>query len=169
MHITLFPPEKIVINGHTLCFGAPRAEIEHALGKGTRIGDRCYYFDAELAIDYDTDETLQYIECLGGIDGILRPEFDGISIFDTQAEELTALLRHKTGTDFLETERGHLVRFPALGIGLYRERTPEEIAEMEQELRRFGISTEQSDDFREEKRKADHFATIGLGGKDYYT
>lgn len=71
MELQILPLEGISINSSVLAFGMTRAETEMMLGAGEAIGPRCYYENGELAIDFDTDNRVEFIEFLGGIDGQL--------------------------------------------------------------------------------------------------
>lgn len=166
MKIELYPLEKVVLDGATLALGMTRAAVEAALGKGERIGARHYYFNSELALDY-RDDRLELIEFLGGIDGALRPTLDGLSVFETDADALAALLRERSGGAVIDAERGYSYQFPPLGIGVYREAIPEEVAAMLEEAARDGAPMS-PEDIACERRRAEHWATLALAGADYY-
>lgn len=166
MKIELYPLEKVVLDGTSLALGMTRIAAEAALGKGECVGARCYYFNSELALDY-RDDRLMLIEFLGGIDGALRPTLDGLSVFDADADTLTALLRERSGGAFIDAERGYSYQFPSLGIGLYREAIPEEVAAMLEEAARDGAPLS-PEDIAYERRRAEHWATFALAGADYY-
>lgn len=166
MKIELYPLEKVVLDGATLALGMTRAAVEAALGKGERVGARHYYFNSELALDY-RDDRLELIEFLGGIDGALRPTLDGLSVFEADADALAALLRERSGGAVIDAERGYSYQFPPLGIGVYREAIPEEVAAMLEEAARDGAPMS-PEDIACERRRAEHWATLALAGADYY-
>ena len=83
MNIVLYPLEKIMIDGVSVCFGMKRAEVEAALGKGELTGQREYYFNSEMAIDYENDQ-VKFIEFLCGVDGALQPEIYGGLSFENK-------------------------------------------------------------------------------------
>lgn len=167
MHIELFPLEKVVIDGTPIALGMARAAVEATLGMGERVGARYYYFGSEMALDY-RDDRLDFIEFLSGIDGALRPTLYGLSVFDANADELAALLRERSGGAIIDAERGYAYQFPPLGIGLYREAVPEEVAAMIEEAARDGAPMSPAD-IALEQRRATHWATVGLGAADYYS
>lgn len=166
MKIELYPLEKVVLDGTSLALGMTRIAAEAALGKGECVGARHYYFNSELALDY-RDDRLTLTEFLGGIDGVLRPTLDGLSVFDADADTLTALLRERSGGAVIDAERGYSYQFPPLGIGLYREAIPEEVAAMLEEAARDGAPLS-PEDIAYERRRAEHWATFALAGADYY-
>ena len=71
-----------------------QSEVEAAIGKGQLVGNRYYYFDSEMAIDYNDNNTVEFIEFLGGIDGSLQPHIYGVSAFGLPADDLVELLRY---------------------------------------------------------------------------
>lgn len=168
MDLKILPLEGISINGSVLAFGMTRAETEMMLGAGEAIGPRCYYENGELAIDFDADERVEFIEFLGGIDGQLQPTLDGISVFSASADEVEVLLRRKNRDGGEASEQGYAVRFHAVSVGVYREITPDDVREMIEEMQASGIPTAQNEDLAADQRRAEHWATIGLGKTGYY-
>ena len=168
MNIELHPLEKILLDSAAISFGMVRADVERILGKGQVVGGRCYHCDGELAIDYDKDDRVEFVEFLGGADGRLRPILYGISVFETDAQELIDRLREKHGGEVRDPERGHTILLPRLSVGLYRERTLADVQEMIEEMEAEGIPCEGSEDIAEETRRAARWDTIGLGAFGYY-
>ena len=166
MKAEIYPLEKVIVNGITLCLGMTRSEVEALLGAGQEIGNRCYYFNGEAAIDYKEGK-VEFIEFLGGIDGVYQPMLYGVSVFDTQAEKLVEILKEKNNGKLCDMENGHFYRFSDIGIGLYREATPKEISEMIEEAAAFG-NPMSSDEIEYESKRANRFATIGIGVAGYY-
>ena len=72
MHIEIYPLYKVVINDVEIRLGMEKAAVERAIGKGQLIGTRCYYLNSEMAIDYRANK-VDFIEFLGGADGMLKP------------------------------------------------------------------------------------------------
>jgi len=167
MHIEIFPLDKVVIDGISVCFGMEQTAVEKAIGKGEAVGDRYYYFDSEMAIDYDQDKKVEFVEFLGGADGILRPVIYGVSVFDTDADELAALLSQKN-TGEVQEEQGYSFAFEGISVGIYRETTPADVLEMIEEMKADGIQVEGNEDVAEEMRRAGHWAAIGAGMAGYY-
>ena len=66
-----------------------------------------------------------------------------------------------------DNENGYSYGFLNISVGIFRERTPEDVREMIEEAEEEGEELEQ-EDLEYEKRKAEHWATIGIGVKGYY-
>ena len=139
MKIELYPLEKIVIDGTPVFLGMKRFDVEKAIGKGQNFGDRYYYYDDETAIDYNENNTIEFIEFLGGIEGSLRPVIYGISAFDTLADDLITCLKQKNNGEVDDSEQGYSYSFLNISVGVYRE-----------------------------MKNAKHWETIGIGVSGYY-
>ena len=158
-------------DGASIRFGQGLAEVSALLGEpeNTR-GPRRYYCGGELALDFDGEDRLEFIEFLGGPEGALRPGLYGQDVFDTDADELYARLAERNGPDVDEDEAPYGYALRRLSIGLYREVAPEDINAMLREMcnvdltRLGGIGM----DMEAERRKAYRWATVGIGKKDYY-
>ncbi|MBQ8418936.1 MAG: hypothetical protein IJY37_01095 [Clostridia bacterium] len=169
MKAVIYPLEKVVLGDISITFGMKKSEAERLLGKATAVGERRYYLGAELAVSYDAQESVEFIEFLGGKEGSLRPMLYGVSVFEENAEDLLALLTEKNDGDVIDRENGYSYQFSHIGIGLYREMTPQDVEEMIAEMKAHGILTEQNPDLEADKEKALHFATVGAGVCGYYT
>ena len=167
MKTEIYPLEKVVINGSAVCFGMARSEVEFLIGAGQKIGTRYYYFNGEVAIDYNENK-VEFIEFLGGSDGTYQPMIYGVSVFGTTAEELIEILKTKNNGKICDIEDGHCYLFSNIGIGLYREATPKEISEMVEEAAAFG-NPMSSDEIEYESKRANRFATVGVGVAGYYS
>ena len=167
MKIEIHPLEKVVIDGVSIHLGMEQAVVEAALGKGQRVRERHYYYDSEMAIDY-RDGQVEFIEFLGGIDGLLRPSIYGVSAFETLADDLAALLQQKNGGKVEDSERGYSMTFHRISVGVYRETTPSDVMEMIEEMKADGIPIDDNEDVKGEQRKAAHWASIGVGAAGYY-
>ena len=167
MKTEIYPLEKVVINGSAVCFGMARSEVEFLIGPGQKIGNRYYYFNGEAAMDYNENK-VEFIEFLGGVDGVCKPMIYGVSVFDTTAEELIEILKIKNNGKICDKEDGHCYLFSNIGIGLYREATPKELSEMIEEAAAFG-NPMSSDEIEYESKRANHFATVGIGIAGYYS
>jgi len=166
MHIEIFPMDRIVIDGTAIRFGMEQSAVEAAIGSGQRIGARQYYFNCEMAIDY-RDGKVDFIEFSAGLDGALRPVIYGASAFDTEADALLEILMQKNDGPIGDTERGHSYQLHNISIGLYREAIPEDIREMVKEAADFGNPMSDGE-IRDEMRKAEHWASLGVGAPGYY-
>ena len=168
MNIEIYPLEKIIIDGVSIYLGMEQSAVESAIGKGQLVGKRYYYYNTEMAIDYSENKTVEFIEFLGGIDGSVHPVIYGVSAFDALADELANLLRQKNDGEIDDSEQGYSLAFLNISVGVYRERLPSDVMEMIEEMRAEGIPTENNEEVAEEMRKANHWATIGVGVDGYY-
>jgi len=178
MQVKIIPLEGIEFEGRKISLGMPMDDMIKALGVpcdveqtyskgGIPDGTSVYCFDNELRFDLD-DDRLEFIEFLGGPEGDLQPEIYGVPAFGTDADELVELLTEKNGEDIIDDEDGYSYAFPSIGIGVYRESTPEDVK---------GLSDEAEEDgdplgigaYESELAKASRWMTIGLGGSDYYS
>ncbi|MBD5534285.1 MAG: hypothetical protein HDQ99_01165 [Lachnospiraceae bacterium] len=168
MNIEIYPLEKVVVDDISIYLGMNQSAVETAIGKGQLVGKRYYYYDSDMAIDYSDNNTVEFIEFLGGIDGSLHPVIYGVSAFDTLADELADLLRQKNDGEIDDSEQGYSYAFLNISVGVYREMRPSDVMEMIEEMKADGIPTENNEDVAEEMRKANHWATIGIGVAGYY-
>lgn len=168
MKIEIFPLEKVVLDGVSICFGMPKNEVEALLGKAIFSGERDYYYQSELAISYDAENNVNFIEFLGGCQGNLRPVIFGVSAFDISADELTAILTQRNNGDIGDWENGYSYAFLNISVGVYREMLPSDVEEMIAEMKANGIPTENNADLEADKQKAAHWATVGVGIAGYY-
>jgi len=168
MDIEIFPLEKVVIGKFAVFLGMKRSEVEKVIGLGQAIGGRTYYYEDELAIDYDKNDKVEFIEFLGGIEGVLQPKIYGVSVFEANADELIDLLKQKNNGEADDTEQGYSYSFFNISVGVYREITPTDVLEMIEEMKADGIPTEDNEDLAADMRRANHWATIGVGVAGYY-
>lgn len=165
MQVVLYPLDRAVIGEKTIMLGMHKTSVWNTLGKGESFdGKRYYYFNSEVAIDFDDEDKVEFIEFLAGTDGELKPVIYGLSAFEENADTLTEVLTKKNNGEIDDAEKPYSYGFPAISVGIYRECFPEEII---QEARDEGRSLE-DDDVRADLRKAMHWSTIGIGVKDYY-
>lgn len=177
MKIELYPLIGIKINEIKLELGMSMNELVSALGEPETIfkntpyepdTTQIYYYESEVRFDFNQENKLVFIEFLGGIDGRLHPEIDGADVFSMQADELTAILRQKNGGNGIDNENGYSYAFQNIGVGIYRELIPGDVEELTQEAAKEGNPLSE-EDYHSELSKAIHWATIGLGGRSYYT
>ena len=166
MNIEIYPLDKVIIDGVAICLGMEQSAVAAAIGKGQLIGNRCYYFNNEMAIDYANNKA-EFIEFLCGIEGMLKPAIYGISAFETQANELFEVLKEQNNGVVGDTENGYSYQFQNISVGVYREAVPKEIEEMIKEATSFGNPLS-DDEIQHEMKKANHWATIGIGVAGYY-
>lgn len=145
MRIEVFPLEKIKFDDKEILLGMKADKVQELLGKPDRIFEnyggesyRHFYFNSELGLDFDKDGKLEFIEFLAGIEGILRPYIYGISVFETDADELIEIMNgHDNEVD--DSEADFCYSFLNSSIGLWRENDGEK-----------------------------HWNTLGIGMRDYY-
>lgn len=166
MNIQIYPLDKVVFDDVSIYFGMEKSEVELVLGAGEVIGNRYYYFNSEMAIDYQENK-VDFIEFLGGVDGKLKPTIYGVSVFDTNAAELVDVLKTNNDGEIGDDENGYSYQFSNISIGVYRETLPDEIAEMIEEAKNDG-NPMSDDEIEYEMKKANHWATIGVGVAEYY-
>ena len=167
--ITLLPLEGIDFDHTRLSFGSTRTEAESALGPVQNVHrNRCYFFNGELALDFDGADRLEFIEFLGGPGGTLSPALFGLSVFDTDAQELLDLLEEKGGPAD-DVDGGYTVTVPSLSVGLYREISPADVEELVRAMSRMDVTTLGHVDLAAEQRRAQRWETIGIGRENYYT
>ena len=106
MNIQIYPLDKIVFDNISICFGMEKSAVELALGAGEAIGDRYYYFNSEMAIDY-RENKVDFVEFLAGIDGKLKPTIYGVSAFDVNAAELVDVLKANNNGEICDDENGY--------------------------------------------------------------
>lgn len=169
MNIVLYPLDKVDLNGKIISLGMEQEAVERLIGSGkVTYRNLHYYFNAEMAIDYDASGKVEFIEFLGGIDGKLKPVIYGVSAFDVDAEELAELLRRENHGAVDDSERGYSYAFLNISVGVYRPLIPARVLEMEEEMRREGVPTEGNADLEQDRRRATHWTTIGIGVAGYY-
>ena len=168
-NMTLLPLEGMERSGLSLRFGDGEDAAARVLGEpSSRRGGRCYYFGGELALDFDGEGKLEFIEFLGGEEGALRPELYGQNVFESDADELLTDLLARNGEDVDDSEAGYSYALRALSVGLYREITPEDVNAMLREMLNVDLTQLGGIDIEQEQRKAHRWATVGLGRPGYY-
>lgn len=167
--ILMFPRLGMEFDGNSIRFGQTRDEVDGLLGvpESVRNG-RCYYCGKELALDFDGEGKLEFIEFLGGPEGNLHPDLYGEDPFDADADELLARLSERNGPDLDDSEAGYSYVLRNLSIGLYREITPEDVQAMVREMSRMDLMAFSRFNLEKEQCRAHRWATIGIGKRNYY-
>ena len=169
MNVVLYPLERVELDGTSISLGMSQMEVEQLIGPGHDCnGRRHYYFNTEMAVDYGVNGKVEFIEFLGGVEGERKRVVCGVSAFDVDAEAVLEILRLENSGKEEDKERGHCCTFRGISVGVYRELTPADVLEMEEEMRREGIPTEGNADLERDRRNAAHWSTIGLGVAGYY-
>ena len=166
MNIEIYPLKKVLIDHVAICFGMEKSSVDAAIGSGQLIGNRYYYLNNEMAIDYNNNKA-EFIEFLGGIDGMLKPTIYGISAFDVQADDLFEILKKQNNGKIGDHENGYSYQFQNISVGVYREAIPKEVEEMIEEAASFG-NPMSDDEIQHEMKRANHWASIGVGIAGYY-
>ena len=105
--LCLLPLVGMEWKGRSIRFGDSREAVESILSAPETVrGSRCYYFQNELALDFDSEGRLEFVECLGGVDGGVQPWIYGVPAFRIDAEELIDLLKQHNGDDVDDSEAG---------------------------------------------------------------
>ena len=142
--------------------------VSGAISVGTEVSISKKNISYELAIDYNKNDIVDFIEFLGGAEGSLQPTIYGVSAFGSDAEEVTELLKQKNDGEITDTEQGYFYSFSNISVGVYREIRPSDILEMIEAMKADGIPTEDNEDLATDMRRANHWATIGVGVDGYY-
>ena len=167
--IMLFPLIGVEWDGMSLRFGQSEAEVSAVLGQPETVrGKRRYYFDGELALDFDGEGRLEFVEFLAGPEGSLRPDLYGWDVFAADADELYALLAERNGPDIDDGEAPYGCALRRLSIGLYREIAPDDVTAMLKEMCNMDLTQLGGLDIGAEKEKAHHWGCVGIGKKNYY-
>ena len=166
MNIEIYPLKKILVDQVSIYFGMEKSIVDAAIGSGQLIGNRYYYLNNEMTIDYNNNKA-EFIEFLGGIDGMLKPTIYGISAFDVQADDLFEILKKQNNGKIRDHENGYSYQFQNISVGVYREAIPKEVEEMIEEAASFG-NPMSDDEIQHEMKRANHWASIGVGIAGYY-
>ena len=166
MNIQIVPLDKVIFDNISICFGMEKSAVELALGVGEKVGNRCYYFNGEVAVDYQNSK-VDFIEFISGVDGKLKPIIYGVSAFDVDAAELVDVLQTSNNGEICDDENGYSYQFANISVGVYREALPDEIAEMIEEAKNDG-NPMSDDEIEYEMKRANHWASIGVGTTGYY-
>ena len=165
MKAIIKPLEGIVFDNKEITLGMSKKDVIRLLGEAD-VCERFYYFDSELAIDFDENDTVEFIEFLGGKHGNIKPFIYEIPAFDSSADELVEILKAHNSGRIKDDEDGYAYSFNKIGIRIYRESTPEGAREVIEELKADGEYDQETADA--EMELANHWATIGLGKENYY-
>ena len=106
MNIQIVPLDKVIFDNISICFGMEKSAVELALGVGEKVGNRCYYFNGEVAVDYQNSK-VDFIEFMSGVDGKLKPIIYGVSAFDVDAAELVDVLKANNNGAICDNENGY--------------------------------------------------------------
>ena len=110
MDIKLILLEKMILDGKEIRLGEKKQAVIPVLGEPEHIHEnygggswRHYYFDSELALDFDQNDCLEFIEFLGGHYGKLKPYIYDISVFDAKDTDVVRILSEHNNGEIDET------------------------------------------------------------------
>lgn len=167
--IIIKPLEGIEWSDKAVNLGSPFSSVTAVLGEAETVyGNHYYYCNSNLRVDLDSNGNVEFIEFLGGIDGDIHPQIYGMSAFDIDADELIKILTEHNNGDIDDSEKGYSYGFLNISVGVYRESIPEDVRQMIEEAKEEGDPMDE-EEIEYETRKAVHWATIGIGVKDYYS
>lgn len=122
MKVEIFPLEKIRIEDKEIMIGMNVSQVEDMMGKAEgrfeNYGSKSYrsfYFNSELGLDFDENGLLEFIEFLGGNEGMLKPYIYGLSVFETDAEFCYCFLNESIG---LWREDSKSRYWDTIGVGI---------------------------------------------------
>ncbi|MDE5778103.1 MAG: hypothetical protein K2I10_06300 [Lachnospiraceae bacterium] len=165
---TVFPLEGIKTDSAEINFNESKDSIIQKLGNPCDdYGDQIYYFESELRLDFNQSGGLEFIEFLGGIEGQLHPIIYDVNAFEETADNLMHILEEKNNGKIDDTEDGYSYGFMEISVGIYRESIPENVQQMIEEAEQAGEPLD-DEDIEHERKMANHWATIGIGIKDYF-
>lgn len=166
---TMKPLEGIAWNDKSINLKDSKDEVRASLGQPEEANENAYYyFNNELRIDFDEKGCVEFIEFLGGIDGEIQPEIYGIKAFQVKSNELLEYLETANDGDIDDSENGYAYAFLNISVGIYRGSTEADIEEMITEMKEESVAISDNEDIEYERKKAEHWSTIGIGTKGYY-
>ena len=170
--VYVHPMEGIAWENKRVNLGDTRAQVTAQLGEGDFFEGSCYYIDSELAILFDKENRVKFIEFLGGgvEDNLLQPYVFGESAFDVHASALFLMLEEKNGARAVSSDEGYSFTFENLGVRIYRDYTPADVENYAAELKAAGIdpngldvdSMEAWQELNDQKQLSEHWSTIGI-------
>lgn len=166
--VEIIPLSGIKLDGKMIALADSKDIVDSVLGKpcGT-WKNSWFYFNNELRFDFDQNGNIEFIEFLAGIDGSIQPGIYGVSAFQMAADDLFNVLAQYNSGDILDNENGYSYGFINISVGVFRDRIPDDVQDMIEEAEEDGEAME-PDDIEYERKKANHWATIGIGIENYY-
>lgn len=170
--LLLIPLEGAEWKGSRVAFGEDRAAVAQVFGPEERVNGSAYYLDRRLRCDFDAEDRLIFLECLGG-DG-LQPEIFGVKAFQAPADQVLALLEEKNTGAVDDSEAEYCYAFHGISVGVYRESTPQDVEAMVASMRAVQadvtvlVSGQVAETIAAEREQAAHWSAIGIGCANYY-
>ncbi|HCL03206.1 MAG TPA: hypothetical protein DHW61_12500 [Lachnoclostridium phytofermentans] len=167
-NIEIIPLVGINFNDKIIALSSSRENVESLLGAPYGIREKSlYYFNNDLRFDFDENGKVEFIEFLSGIDGKIQPKIYGVYAFQVEADDLYNILNKKNSGDIDDSENGYSYGFLNVSVGVFRNAIPTGVVEMIEEAVEDGEPMN-TNDIEYEMRKANHWATIGIGIENYY-
>lgn len=167
--IEMKPLVGIVWGNKEINFNDSKLTVKATLGTPESVYENSYYyFYNELRIDFDKTDRVIFIEFLGGIESSTTPLIYGTKAFEVESEELYHVLEKENNGAIENSENGYSFIFYNSCVGIYREIRPEDVEEMIIEMRQNGIDNLNNEDLENDRKRAMHWAAIGIGKKGYY-
>ena len=120
-----------------------------------------------MRFDFDDDGKVEFIEFLGGIDGKLQPTIYGVSVFQSKADTLYNILSDENHGEIDDSGNGYSYGFLNISVVVFRPNIPKDVEEMIVEAEEDGKPMDK-EEMEDEMKKANYWATIGIGIADYY-
>jgi hypothetical protein len=158
--------------------GQNRKDVERTIGlpNSSKIRsfndlktDSSFYDMYEFRIDYDGNNTVEFIEFIYGpfpTKADLR--IYEVDPFKVDATKLIEILSHHDSGKVNDLEAPYSFAFENISVGIWRQSSPldmQELIDEKKEDKTYDIDKDWTD---EELEKSNHFWTIGIGRKDYY-
>lgn len=167
--IEMKPLEGIVWGNKEINFNDSNLTVKATLGEPENVYvNSYYYFNNELRIDFDKTGRVIFIEFLSGVESSTTPLIYGTKAFKVKSEELYHVLEKENDGAIEDSENGYSFIFYNSCVGIYREIRPEDVAEMIIEMKQDGIDVLNNEDLENDRKRAMHWATIGIGKPGYY-
>ena len=167
--LELLPLEGLRLGDQLLPLAASKEQVEALLGPAEVVhGSRWYYAKNDLSVSFDPSGKVEFIEFLGGLEGRLQPTIYGLPAFQTGADELIEELTRRNNGPVDDHEQGYSYAFLNISVGVYRSILPQDVQELIAEMEENGIPTLNNPDLELDKRRAEHWETIGIGLSGYY-
>ena len=167
--LELIPLEGLRLGNTLLPLSASKEQVETLLGPAEVVhGSRWYYVKSDLSVSFDPSGQVEFIEFLGGLEGRLQPTIYGLPAFQTGADELIEELTRRNDGPVDDHEQDYSYAFLNISVGVYRSILPKDVQEMIAEMEADGIPTRNNPDLERDKRRAEHWETIGIGVAGYY-
>lgn len=167
MLFTILPLKGIQQDNQNILLGSTKENVEATLGQPDIVDNSYYYFNSELRFDFSEKDELELIEFLAGHNGDVQPIIYGIQAFQVNADELYRILEKHNSSNIIDDENGYSFAFPNIGIGIYRQSTPNNVLDLINEIKELGIDVTENSNIKEEQLKASHWATIALASSNY--